>query len=69
MRDVDECDPELLLDPLQLDLELLAKLEVERAERLVEEERLGPVDNGARERNTLPLPARELRGLAAAVIL
>ena len=35
---VDERDPDLLLDPLQLDLHLLAELEVERAERLVEQE-------------------------------
>ena len=67
MRDVDERDPELLLDPLQLDLELLAQLEVERAERLVEQERLRPVHDRARERHALALAAGELRRLAAAV--
>jgi hypothetical protein len=41
VRDVDERHPELLLDLLQLDLQLLAELQVERAERLVEEERRG----------------------------
>ena len=61
VRDVDERDPELLLDPLQLDLELLAQLEVERAERLVEQERLRPVDDRARERDALALAAGELR--------
>ena len=40
VRDVDEGDAELLLDPLQLDLELLPELQVECAERLVEEQRL-----------------------------
>ena len=69
VRDVDERDPELLLDPLQLDLQLLAELEVERAERLVEEERLRPVDDRARERDPLALAARELGRLAAAVLL
>ena len=39
VRDVDERHPELLLDLLQLDLHLLAQLQVERAERLVEQER------------------------------
>ena len=36
--DVDEGDPDLLLDPGELDLHLLAELEVERAERLVEQQ-------------------------------
>ena len=47
---------------LQLDLELLAELEVERAERLVEQERLGP-DHRARERDALALAARDWAGL------
>ena len=69
VRDVDEGDPELLLDPLQLDLQLLAQLQVERAERLVEQERLRPVHDRARERDALALAAGELRRLAAAVAL
>ena len=69
VRDVDEGDPELLLDPLQLDLQLLAELEVERAERLVEQERLRPVDDRAGERDALALAARELGRLPAAVVL
>ena len=69
VRDVDEGDPELLLDPLQLDLQLLAELEVERPERLVEQERLRPVHDRAGERDALALAARELGGLAAAVAL
>ena len=38
VRHVDEGDADLLLDPLELDLHLLAELEVERAERLVEQQ-------------------------------
>ena len=69
VRDVDEGDPELLLDPLQLDLQLLTQLQVERAERLVEQQRLRPVDDRAGERDPLALAARELGGLPAAVAL
>ena len=57
---VDERDPDLALDPLQLDLQALAQLEVERAERLVEQQDLGVVDERARERDALLLAPREL---------
>ena len=60
MRDVDERRPELALDPLQLELHLLAQLHVERAERLVEQERSRPVDERPRERDALLLAAGEL---------
>ena len=60
VRHVDERRPELVLDPLQLELHLLAQLHVERAERLVEQQRRGPVDERARERDALLLAAREL---------
>ena len=66
VRDVDERDADLLLDPLQLGLHLLAELEVERAERLVEQEHLRAVDDRAGERDPLALAAGELRRLAAA---
>ena len=66
VRDVDERDPDLLLDPLELDLHLLAELEVEGAERLVEEEDARPVDDRAGQRDALALPARELQRLALA---
>ena len=56
--------PTRLLDVLELDLHLLAELEVERTERLVEEQHAGPVDERAGERDALPLPARELARLA-----
>src|SRR5581483_6424715 len=57
----------LVLDALQLELHLLAQLQVERPERLVEEQYARAVDERARERDTLLLPARELARLAAAV--
>ena len=62
---VDERDPDLLLDALQLGLHLLAQLEVERAQRLVEEQDGGPVDERPRERDALRLAAGDLGGLAA----
>ena len=50
--------------PLQLDLEALAQLQVERAERLVEQQHRGLVDQRARQRDALLLAARELARLA-----
>ena len=64
MGHVDERDPDLLLDPLELDLHLLAQLEVEGAQRLVEEQHGGPVDERPREGDALGLAARDLRRLA-----
>ena len=50
---------------LQQHLQLLAQLQVERAERLVEQQHLGVEDERASERDALLLAARELRaGLA-----
>ncbi len=57
---VDEGDPDLLLDALELDLHLLAQLEVERTERLVEEQHRGLVDQGARQGDALRLATRDL---------
>ena len=56
--------PDRLLDVLELDLHLLAELEVERAQRLVQQQHAGAVDERARERDALPLAARELARLA-----
>src|SRR5436190_30362 len=66
---VDERDPDLAngaLDPLQLDLHLLAQLQVEGAQWLVEQQHLGMVDERPRECDALPLAARELDRLAIA---
>ncbi len=65
VRHVDERRPELVLDALELELHLLAQLDVERAERLVEEQRGRPVDESARQRDALLLAAGELPRPAA----
>jgi hypothetical protein len=62
MGDVDEGDADTALDLLQLDLHLLAQLQVKRTERLVEEEHPRPIDEGTSQGHSLALPARELRG-------
>ena len=62
-----EGDADLALDLLELDLHLAAQLEVESAERLVEQQHLGPVDQGPGERDPLPLAAGELGRPAVAV--
>ena len=63
---VDEGDADPALDRLQLDLHLLAQLEVERAQRLVQQQHARPVDQRARQRHALALAARQLVRLAAA---
>src|SRR5262249_18701188 len=66
---VDERDPDLTdgaLNPLQFDLHLLAELQVESAERLVEEKDLRMIDERARQSDPLTLAARQLRRLAVA---
>ena len=68
VRDEEEGDADVALDRLELDLHLLAQLEVERAERLVEQQHLRPVDQGAGQGDALALPARELVGAAGAVV-
>ena len=64
MRHVDERDPEVLLQRLQLDLQVLAQPGVERAERLVEQQHARVQDQRAGQRHALLLAARELRGPA-----
>ena len=61
MGDEDERDADVALDRLELDLHLLAQLEVEGAERLVEQQHLGLVDEGPGQGDPLPLAAGELR--------
>ncbi len=60
MRDVDEGDPDLGLDPLQLDLHLPSQLEVEGPQRLVEEQHVRTVDDRAGQRDALLHAARQL---------
>ena len=61
VRHVDEGDAEFLLQALELDLHFLAQLEVERAQRLIEQQHLRMIDERARQRHALSLPAGELR--------
>ncbi len=57
---VHERRPQLVLDPLQLELHLLAELHVQRAERLVEEECRRLIHERPRQCHPLLLPAGEL---------
>jgi hypothetical protein len=61
--------PSCLLDFHQLELGFLAQLLVERAERFVEQQQLGPLGEGAGEGDALALAAGQLVRLALAVIL
>ena len=60
VRDVHEGDADVALDALELHLQLLAELEVERAERLVEQQHGGTVHQRARQRHPLLLAAGQL---------
>ena len=64
MGDVHEREADLGLDPLELHLHLAPQLQVQRAERLVEQQHAGLVHDRAGERDPLLLAARELGGLA-----
>jgi hypothetical protein len=67
VRDEHERDADLALDLLELDLHLLAQLEVECTQRLVEQQHLGPVDERPGQGDALTLAAGELRRRAIAV--
>lgn len=62
MGDEDEGDSNAPLQAFQLDLQLFAQFLVQRAERLVEEQHLGLVDQRARQGDPLLLAARQLPG-------
>src|SRR5437660_1333977 len=64
MCDIDKCHTQPFLDTFELDLHLLAKLEVQRTQRLIEEQHARLVDQGAGKRHALALPAGELARLA-----
>src|SRR5207253_10195835 len=69
VRDVDEGDPDLpdgTLDPLQLDLHLLAELQIEGSQWLIEQQHLRVVDEGPCEGDPLALAAGELDRLSVA---
>src|SRR5208283_4649627 len=62
--DEHERDAHLILNVHELELRLFAQFLVERAQRLVEEQHLGPANEGASERHALALAAGELVRLA-----
>ena len=68
MRNIYECNAEVSLHLLELDLHLLTHLEVERAERLVEEQDARTVDDGSCYGNSLHLTAGQLVDVSLAVI-
>ena len=62
--DVDEGDAGALLNALELDLHILAQLEVERAERLVEQQHARLADERTRDGDTLLLAAGQAGHIA-----
>ena len=69
VRHIDERDADLLLQVDQLELHVLAKLRVERGERLVEQQHRRVRDERPRDRDALLLPAGELVRIALAEAL
>ena len=65
MGDIDEGDVHIALQPFQLQLHLLAQLEVQRAQRLIQQQDLGFVDQAAGNGHALLLAARHLGDAAA----
>src|ERR1700736_6886785 len=62
MRDVDEGNAALLLNPLEVEQHLLAELGIEIAEWLVEQQQIWFGDDRAGDRHALLLPPAQLRG-------
>jgi hypothetical protein len=69
MRHVKHRDAQTLLQLLDLDLQLLAQLFVERAERLIHQQHGRLENNRARNRDALLLATRQLARHALAVVL
>ncbi len=69
VRHHDEGEAELFLQAHHLEARALAQLAVERGQRLVEQQQLGPLHQRPCQRHPLALAARELRGLALRVVL
>ena len=67
MGDEHESDAEIALQGLQLDLHLFAQLQIEGAQRLVEEENLGLVHKRTGQCHALALAAGQLRRAPAAI--
>ncbi len=67
VRDVDDGGAELAADAQDLELERLAELLVQRAERLVHQQQPRPEHDRPGERDALLLAARQLARIAVAV--
>ena len=67
LGDVNERDVKALLDALELDLHILAQLQVQRAQRLVQQKHLRMVHKRPRDGHALLLPAGE-RGRVAPLV-
>src|SRR5690606_3355684 len=67
MCDIDEGCADAFLKPFQLDLHLQTQFQVKRAERFVEQQHLGFVDERARQRHALHLSTGKLARLARAI--
>ena len=61
MRDVDERDFQLLLNALQLSLHIFPETQIKRTERLIQQENPRTAYQGARNGDTLLLPAGKRR--------
>jgi hypothetical protein len=67
MRHVDEGDAQTVVQPLDLELQVLAQLLVKRAQGLVHQQDRRVEDDRAPDRNALLLPAGQLLGKARLV--
>ena len=65
VRHEDRGDAEPAQEQRQLELHLLAQIAVERAERLVEQQHVGPDRESAGDRDALALAATQLGGIAS----
>ena len=69
MGDINECNPQRLLDTLQFHLHILAKPEIQSAQRLVQKQNLGPVYQRPGNSHPLLLTAGETVGFPVFVAL
>lgn len=63
VSDENKGDAELLLQLFQLELHLLTQFKIERAERFIQQQYPGFIDQRPRDGDTLTLPAGKLRRL------
>ena len=61
VRNVDESNSKLFLEPFELNLHLAAKLEIQRAKRFIKEQNFRLIDQSTRYGNALTLSSGEFR--------